>query len=329
MKHPILSIVVPVYNVEALLDRFLTSLAKQTVSKDQIEVLILDGGSTDRTLEIAKLYNVTVIPNPQKLAEPGVVLGFQKAKGELVMVLAVDNIFPKATAIQDLIEVFENKNITAAFPKHETAKDDSIYSRYINTFTDPFTHFVYGNAANARTFNRVYKTIQHTDSYDIYDFQSTSIYPLIALAQGFTIRKEYIQERIHNAFDDVLVIYDLIKKKKSIAYVYSVSLYHYTIQNFQDFVRKQRRAVENALVRNNAGISKRGIYLTRGQKMRMALFFPYALTIVIPLLQSVIQYVRTRNFIWLFHWYISFVSAVALLMGVVIIRLKNYNYSND
>lgn len=321
MKHPRLSIVVPIYNVEALLDRFLTSLARQTVSS-QMEVLLLDGGSTDRTLEIANSYNATVIHNPQKLAEPGVVLGFQKAKGELVMVLAVDNIFPKETAIQDLIDVFKNKNITAAFPKHDTAKDDSIYSLYINTFTDPFTHFVYGNAANARTFKHIYKTIQHTSSYDIYDFQSASIYPLLALAQGFTVRKEYIRERIHDAFDDVLVIYDLIKKKKSIAYVYSVQLYHYTILNFQDFVRKQHRAIENALVYNNAGISKRGIYLTRGQKIRMILFFPYALTIVIPLLQSVVQTTVTGNSVWLLHPYMTFLSAVLLSTEAMIVRCK-------
>ncbi len=322
MKHPTLSIVVPVYNVEALLDRFLTSLAKQTMSKDQIEVLILDGGSTDRTLEIAKSYNVTVIHNPQKLAEPGVVLGFQKANGELVMVLAVDNIFPKTTAIQDLIDVFKDKKIAGAFPKHDTAKDDSIYSLYINTFTDPFTHFVYGNAANARTFNRVYKTIQHTDSYDIYNFQSASGYPLIALAQGFTVRKKYIRDRIHDAFDDVLVIYDLIKKNKSIAYVHSVSLYHYTIQNFQDFVRKQRRAVENAFVRNNAGITKRTQFLTQGQKLRRYLFFPYSFTIISPLIQSVIQTVETGNSIWLLHPYMVFLSAATLLTETVILKFK-------
>ena len=50
----LLSIIIPMYNVEAYLEQCLDSLVRQTM-KD-MEVLLVDDGSTDRTGEIAKRY---------------------------------------------------------------------------------------------------------------------------------------------------------------------------------------------------------------------------------------------------------------------------------
>ena len=49
-----LSVIVPMYNVEAYLEDCLNSLAAQTL--DDMEVLLIDDGSSDRTPEIAKLF---------------------------------------------------------------------------------------------------------------------------------------------------------------------------------------------------------------------------------------------------------------------------------
>ena len=324
MNTPTLSIVTPTYNAEYYLERYFFSLKKQKIDSKRVEVLIVDGGSTDDTIAIAQKYKANIIPNPYKLAEPGVAIGFRHAKGELVMVLATDNIFKDADSLSKMISIFKDSSIVAAFPKHDTASDDSIYSRYFNTFTDPYSHFVYGNAANARTFHERYTILTHTSLYDVYDYQSSPVLPLIALAQGFTIRSSQLQSR-SETYDDVLQIYEFIKAKKRIAYVYEVPLYHYTIRNLSDFITKQRRAVENALVRRNSGITRRNQYLTAGQKLKQYLFFPYALTIVIPLLQSLINAVRTKERIWLFHSPITFLSAVVVLKTTIEVALKRVN----
>lgn len=322
MKPPVLTIVTPTYNAASYLNRYFTSLEKQTIDPEFVEILIVDGGSSDETLAIAKKHHVRIVHNPKKLAEPGVALGFEEARSELIMILAVDNIFKDSFALEKIAGIFKDSSITAAFPKHDTAPEDSLYSRYFNTFTDPYTHFVYGAASNARTFSSLYKTIIHTDIYDVYDYKSAKSYPLIALAQGFTIRKNAITKRIDDRFDDVLTVYSLIEHGKRIAYVYGVSLYHYTVADFSDFVKKQKRAVENALVRGNSGISQRDKYLTGWQKMKRYLYFPYALTIVLPLLVSVIQAIRTGERVWLWHWYMSFISAIILLFTIAVIYTR-------
>ncbi|HIH26704.1 MAG TPA: glycosyltransferase, partial [Methanoregulaceae archaeon] len=48
-----ISVVVPAYNEEQNIRACLESLERQTVSRDQYEVIVVDGGSKDRTREIA------------------------------------------------------------------------------------------------------------------------------------------------------------------------------------------------------------------------------------------------------------------------------------
>ena len=50
------SIICPVYNEERFIDRCIRSILEQDYPKDSLEVLFVDGRSTDRTREIIEKY---------------------------------------------------------------------------------------------------------------------------------------------------------------------------------------------------------------------------------------------------------------------------------
>lgn len=52
----LLSIIVPVYNVEKYLSDCLNSLIDQAISKERYEIICIDDGSTDDSWEILKAY---------------------------------------------------------------------------------------------------------------------------------------------------------------------------------------------------------------------------------------------------------------------------------
>ena len=51
-----LSIIVPVYNVEMYVKECLQSLVNQTLDKDNYEIIIVNDGSKDKSLEICKEF---------------------------------------------------------------------------------------------------------------------------------------------------------------------------------------------------------------------------------------------------------------------------------
>lgn len=324
MKIPKLSIIVPTLNNESMVKEFFELLSNQNYAKDCVEVLVMDGGSSDGTTEIARRYGAAIYENSEVLAEPGVNRGLEIASGDLLMIMAVDNVFLSNDALTRISRVFNNPEIYAAFPKHDSVREDSIYSKYYNRFTDPFNHFVYGNAANSRTFGRVYKLHGQYDGYDIYDFSSSSNKPMIALAQGFTLRSPYKRAARHS-MDDCGPVIDLIDEGKSIAYVYSVSLVHHTVRDFGHFVRKQRWATRNAVTDANFGIGHRKTDLSFAQKVRKSIWPLYATLLVPATLRALVGLIRDRERLWLLHPFLCFVSAWSSVVEVVALRFAPSN----
>lgn len=318
-EAPILSVVTPTLNNGKVLTFFLESIRNQDYPQDKVEILILDGGSTDNTLEIARQFGAKIYNNERVLADPGVDLGLNKATGDLMLILAVDNIYYNKNAFAALATVFQDLSIYAAFPKHVSKPTSSIYTKYINTFTDPFNHFVYGNAANARTFHKVYRTLRHTNVYDVYDYRSSRTKPMVSFAQGFTVRRGYRRDG-QNSLDDVSPVMALIEQGKEIAYVHSLSLCHDTVRDFDHFVRKQRWATVNALSGKSYGIAHRKDKLSGWQRFKMRIWPVYALSIVAPFIRSCYGLYSDRELLWLCHPMMCLISVCSSLVSIVQMR---------
>ena len=98
---PLVSIILPVYNVETYLAQCLDSLLNQTMK--QIEIIAVDDGSTDSSLEILNRYaakddRVHVFTQKNQYAGAARNLGLSHAKGEYVIFLDSDDFFSKNLA---------------------------------------------------------------------------------------------------------------------------------------------------------------------------------------------------------------------------------------
>ena len=83
-QYPFISIVIPARNAQRTLKDCLDSLKHLNYPKERMEVLLVDGFSTDGTREIAASYDLAIVDNPQKSHRTGVNRGFECARGELV-----------------------------------------------------------------------------------------------------------------------------------------------------------------------------------------------------------------------------------------------------
>ena len=63
MRKIIKSVIMPTYNSAQKIEESLQSIRNQNFDQDKVEILIVDGGSTDNTLDIAMMYNCKILNN--------------------------------------------------------------------------------------------------------------------------------------------------------------------------------------------------------------------------------------------------------------------------
>lgn len=82
---PFVSVVIPVYNGEETLDLCLDSIANLEYPKDRLEVIVVDNGSTDATLQIATRHRVQTLQElDARSSYAARNKGIMVAKGELI-----------------------------------------------------------------------------------------------------------------------------------------------------------------------------------------------------------------------------------------------------
>lgn len=93
---PFVTAMIVVRNEESYISKAILSLLNQEYPKDKFELLIIDGESTDRTVEVAKqtveayakknqAVQVSYLDNPKRLLAAGWNIGIREAKGEFVV----------------------------------------------------------------------------------------------------------------------------------------------------------------------------------------------------------------------------------------------------
>lgn len=82
------SVIVPVFNEEKYIDGMLQSLCRQTYPRDQMEWILIDGNSTDKTVDIIKSYSecpIVLLFNERRKTPVSLNMGVRAAKGEYIV----------------------------------------------------------------------------------------------------------------------------------------------------------------------------------------------------------------------------------------------------
>ena len=111
---PLVSVVIPCYNEELYISDCISSLLKNDYNN--IEILVVDGGSTDKTLgiiaEIQKENpNLKLLHNNKKRTPISLNIGVSGAKGEFIMIAGAHSKYP-SNYISNLMKYFQDNKIS-------------------------------------------------------------------------------------------------------------------------------------------------------------------------------------------------------------------------
>ena len=121
------SVIIPTLNEEKCIGECLEGLKRGTKQPD--EVIISDGMSTDKTVEIAEAYGAKVVLNEKKHAAGGRNAGIKASQGDIIVFLDADCI-PDENWLFEICKAFEEDDIDGLGTYIEPAVPANIYEEF-------------------------------------------------------------------------------------------------------------------------------------------------------------------------------------------------------
>lgn len=304
---PSISIVIPTLNSGSVLEKCLESISIQKYPKSKIEIIISDGGSTDRTLDISKKYGVKIVQNKLITGEAGKAIGVKAAIGELIALIDSDNILPNDHWFADMVKPFEDSEIIASEPdRYSYRKKDPFLTRYFALLgmNDPICLFIGNYDRYSYITNRWTDLKFSEENKKGYLKVTLDREPIPTIgANGTVFRREYLQKAIKNSdyLFDIDILIKLIREEGSVKIAkVNTGIVHTFVENdARKFFRKQMRRINDMSfhhVQRHRDLDWEGSFMTGILK------FIISCLIVVPILyQTIIGYIRKPDLAWLFH----------------------------
>jgi cellulose synthase/poly-beta-1,6-N-acetylglucosamine synthase-like glycosyltransferase len=119
MEHPKFSIIVPTKNEEAVIGRCLNGLLSMDYPKDKMEIIVVDGNSSDSTIKICSEYKenypqtIQIISETKTKGKPAALnLALPYVTGEIVGVFDADSL-PEKEVLEKVAAYFDDKKVMA------------------------------------------------------------------------------------------------------------------------------------------------------------------------------------------------------------------------
>jgi len=108
--QPGISVLIPAYNEESIIRRTLRTVLKSNY--DNFEVILIDDGSTDKTIKIAEKFNIKIINGKHNGKSEALNLGMKFAKFDFIVTLDADTLVNK-NFLKEIINPFYDYSVGA------------------------------------------------------------------------------------------------------------------------------------------------------------------------------------------------------------------------
>jgi glycosyltransferase involved in cell wall biosynthesis len=301
----------------------LESIASQDYPREKIEIVIADGGSRDRTLEIAEKFGVDrILHNRLRTGEAGKAVGVEAAKKEIILLQDSDNVLNGRNWLRRMVEPFEDAGVVGAEPLYYVYRRvDSLITRYcaLLGMSDPVCLYLgnydrYSYVTGKWTELPVKK--KDKENYLLLGLEERNI-PTIG-ANGFLVRADAVKKVDYKPYlFDIDVVYQLIRMGKNKLGKVKIGIVHLFANDVGTFTRKTYRRIRDYLFYEKYGMR---MYPWRGLSRVKILKFALHTLIVIPMLRDSIRgYVKKPDVAWFFHplacWLTLFTYGFKLIVG--------------
>jgi glycosyltransferase involved in cell wall biosynthesis len=320
---PIVSFIIPTYHAEKTLKRCLENIFAQDYPKDRFEVIIIDGGSSDKTVNIAKKYPVRILFNKKRNPDGrkgGRAIGINAARGELITLVDDDIFLASNRWLKTMVQPFlEDSEVVICETPVFINKNDPLINKYCILIAraegDVFTFLFH-------VVDDKWLPKNQKDFGDFMIYTAEKIKPPL-LANGAMARKNVIQKLGGFDYDTDLALRMINNGYDKAAKAKTAGVFHLYVENFHAFVRKGINRYRFFLNYISQGKRKMALdfWLPSDQHTRLNLIRRCISTIALvgPLIYAVRKLKEDNDPAWLYHP----VASMAVLIICLIVFLTN------
>lgn len=147
MAHQFVSFVIPAYNSERTIEKCIKSILSQKSEGVEIEVIVVDDGSTDKTAAVAQGLGAKVIRKPHSGVPESINVGIGSSKGDLVALVDSDIYICEdwlKKALNEMAKGYDAVNTTRMNPPPAMKPHESLYYRILSATFSLGSKFVEG-----------------------------------------------------------------------------------------------------------------------------------------------------------------------------------------
>lgn len=314
MRHSLkFSVSLPVFNSAKYLEGCLKTIYGQDYPKELIEVLVVDAGSTDATLEIAGRYGAKIFDNPRRLGEYGMQIAVRNATGDLLVMFAADNGLAGRDWFTKVEQLFlRHSDLSCVWGKMIADKADPPIMRYYELIqSEPLAHFLNKN------LNFYLKMAKEDEvqglKYKI--FEANPKRPLCWGANGIVYRLDRVRDLFlgdNYVGDNEIFQYMLEKGHRLVAYSSDFNIYHHTVKSVWHWVKKWKRNYTQIFLKTRH--QRRIDWFYYGHfKVKMILWLFYSLIPIFSIPHSIYLGIRDKNLYWFYHPLMCFLQTITYI----------------
>lgn len=312
LNLPTLSIIIITFNVERVLPEVLRTISEQDYPKEKIEILVVDGNSTDKTLEIIAKSTLPIrVLKSSYPRDPEACrgVGLQAAKGEIIAYIDADNYLPHSKWISKMILPFlkHPEIVGAETYRYAYRKSDSYLNRYFALVGSADPVGLYLGKADKLSYlfdkwNLYGEVISKHKGYFIVNFDP-KYFPTLG-SNGFFARKKMLLKAKSDPghYFHIDVPLDLALMGYTTYAVVEDVIIHDTATSLIPFLRKrvnymrlhyQKRAKDRRYKVFDPGNIE--------DLFHLFLFIFFSITLIQPIYIALKGYFRKRDLAWFMH----------------------------
>lgn len=295
MEWPKFSIVMATFNSMRTLDLALKALRAQDYPVDRMEILVVDGGSTDGTRELARTYGCRVLDNPRVEPVNAKLIGLREATGRYLMHVDSDEVLVSPKTLQTHARLYAlHKSLRMVFSSgYVNPRGATFSARYINEFGDPFSMYFYRLSKDSRFFLRdilnMCRTVAGGRDGTLYEVGSTGRQPILENAAcANSIDLEFFKREFKDLCDKpwgpVHFFYHMQKVTRQFAIAKNTDVVHHSADHWSGFLKKIKWRVRNNVFfqekMGSSGFEGRRLFERESTVLRRSAYLPYAFLVV-------------------------------------------------